>query len=660
MIIIIDKNVVPVNNNMSILQACESVNLVIPKFCYHERLSVAGNCRMCLVEVDKAPKLIAACAAPIVPNMVVNTNSLAVRKAREGILEFLLLNHPLDCAICDQAGECDLQDQTMVFGSDRSRFQEYKRATKDLNCGPLIKTIMTRCIHCTRCVRFANEIMGIPDLGTSGRGNNLAINLYIEKLLKSEFSGNLVDLCPVGALTSKPYTFLARPWELKSIESIDTFDSIGSNIRVDVRGYEIMRILPRLNEQINEEWISDKTRFAFDGLKRQRLYEPLLKQNAKFEIISWQNALNLVSLQLNSVKNPYQVAANIGSQADFESMVFLKTLIEKKQGIFLNAEKAALNQLDFDSSYLFNSTIQKLELADVCLLLGSNPRIEGSIINLRLRKKYIAGNFKIACFNSFVDLTFPIYNFGSNLLNLLKFVEGRHSFCEHFTKAEKPILILGKSFLQTFGEKQARLVINLITKHTKLVTKTWNGINFLPENASDCGRFELGIKTYFNNSLDIKLLYCIGESNIKQFSNNTFMIYQGHQGSKTASSANLILPSSAFVEKSATFVNLEGRYQKTKSVLLPPGNSKEDQSILYTLLKKLNLKANTKMLSLKRKCSISATKAFLIKSKIILKNTFLPSAKLENFYRTDNISKISITMVKCSKSLLDKSPFLKS
>jgi NADH dehydrogenase (ubiquinone) Fe-S protein 1 len=330
--IIIDHQPVNVNSNMSILQACESAKIVVPRFCYHERLSVAGNCRMCLVEISKAPKLVASCAMPVVQNMVVFTDSLVVKKAREGVLEFLLVNHPLDCPVCDQGGECDLQDQTMIFGSDRSRFREYKRAVEDKQCGPLIKTVMTRCIHCTRCVRFANEVIGLPALGTSGRGNSIEIGLYIKKLFTSELSGNIIDLCPVGALTSKPYTFAARPWELKSIESIDTLDAVGSNIRIDIRGYEIMRILPRLNEKINEEWISDKTRFAFDGLKRQRLYDPLLKKdNGGFEVISWQVALQEIVAKINQITKPYEFCAQVGPQSDLESALLLKRLVTKKK-----------------------------------------------------------------------------------------------------------------------------------------------------------------------------------------------------------------------------------------------------------------------------------------------------------------------------------------
>lgn len=666
--VIIDRKTIPVYKTMSVLQACEEGNITIPRFCYHERLSVAGNCRMCLVEIENAPKLVASCAVPVIANMVIHTNSLAVKKAREGVLEFLLLNHPLDCAICDQAGECDLQDQSMFFGSDRSRFKEYKRAIEDMVVGPLIKTVMSRCIHCTRCVRFANEIMGMPGLGTSGRGNSLAINLYINKLFKSEFSGNLIDLCPVGALTSKPYTFVARPWELKSVQSIDTLDSVGSNIRIDVRGYEIMRILPRLNESINEEWVSDKTRFAFDGLKIQRLYEPLLKKNGTFLIVNWQDALKEVITQINLISSPYSLGVDIGPQADLESIFLLKYLVEKKQGIFLNTDR---NLLDFQSSYLFNSQISQLDNADCCLLLGVNPRLEASIINLRLRKRYVAGNFKVACFGSPLDITFPIYNFGSSFLSLFKFFEGQHLFCKYFSKANKPMVIIGKSFFQTLNEKQMRVLIDLLTKNTRLINDNWCGINFLSKHASDSGIHELGIKKSCGSFLNLQLLYCIGQSNFKGFCKDTFIIYQGHQGNSVASLSQLILPGSSFVEKTATFVNIEGRYQRTKCALLPPGNAKEDWQIIYAFLEKLFKLQETVAielkqdlfsfinLSLNKKNIIFNKQKFIVRSKLIVKNTFLPATKIENFYRSDSISKLSITMANCTRSLLEKIPFLK-
>lgn len=663
--ITIDQKTVNAYKNMSILQACEEANIIIPRFCYHERLSVAGNCRMCLVEIENAPKLVASCAVPAIANMVVHTNSLAVRKAREGVLEFLLLNHPLDCAICDQAGECDLQDQSLYFGSDRGRFKEYKRAVEDIVVGPLIKTIMSRCIHCTRCIRFANEIMGLPCLGTSGRGNSLAINLYINKLFKSEFSGNLIDLCPVGALTSKPYTFIARPWELKSVQSIDTFDGIGSNIRIDVRGYEIMRILPRLNESINEEWVSDKTRFAFDGLKIQRLYEPLLKKDNTFLVITWQEALKEVISQINLISTPYKFGVDIGAQADLESMLLLKYLVEKKQGIFLNTDKQLL---DFQASYLFNSKINQLDDADCCLLLGVNPRLEGAIINLRLRKRYLAGNFSIACFGSAVDITCPIYNFGSTFITLLKFLEGRHTFSKHFSKAKKPLIIIGKSFFNILNEKQVKVITEILIKNTKLINNNWSGVNFLNKQASDSGKYELGIKKSRKSFFKMQLVYCIGESNYKTLSKDTFIIYQGHQGNSTASSSNLILPSSSFAEKQATYVNVEGRYQKTKAALFAPGNAKEDWQIIFAFIEKLFKLEKKAILELKQQFCITnitsknltfVKQTYIICSKLIVRNTFLPATKIENFYRSDNISKLSMTMANCTKTLLEKTPFLK-
>jgi NADH-quinone oxidoreductase chain G len=674
--IIIDQQTVNVNNNMSILQACESAKIIVPRFCYHERLSVAGNCRMCLVEISKAPKLVASCAMPVIQNMVVFTDSLVVKKAREGILEFLLVNHPLDCPVCDQGGECDLQDQTMVFGSDRSRFREYKRAVEDKQCGPLIKTVMTRCIHCTRCVRFANEVIGLPALGTSGRGNLIEIGLYIKKLFASELSGNVVDLCPVGALTSKPYTFAARPWELKSVESIDTFDAVGSNIRIDVRGYEIMRILPRLNEKINEEWISDKTRFAFDGLKRQRLYDPLLKKNGGgFEAISWQTALQQIVTQVNQIDKPYNFFAQLGSQADVESTLLLKRLVTKKNGSFISFDKSQKNNVDFQTSYRFNSTITNLEKVDVCLLLGVNPRIEASLINLRLRKRYISGNLKAIAFGTALNLTFPVYNLGSSVKNFISFVEGQHQFCEHLAKANTPSIIIGQSFFQLFGESQAKTFLNLLIKNTKVVKTNWNGVNFLTSNASEVGACELGIKTKFAKDLDIKLLYCLGEGALKKMGGETFVIYQGHQGRASIVNANLILPCSAFTEKTTTFVNVEGRYQKTKLALVPPGNAKEDSNILYAIIDSLDMGFDRNAASFLYKNllelvpvmnfkKISGSKfvmhKFGIEAKFLSKNTFIPSAKIENFYLADTISELSSTMSRCSKVILNKSPFIQS
>lgn len=672
--ILINNQTVNVSSNISILQACEFANILVPRFCYHERLSIGGNCRMCLVEINKAPKLVVSCAMPVLQNMIIHTNSISVKKAREGILEFLLVNHPLDCPICDQAGECDLQDQTIIFGSDRSRFREYKRGVQDKNCGPLIKTIMNRCIHCTRCIRFANEIIGISSIGTSGRGNSIEISLYIKKVLKSEFSGNLIDLCPVGALTSKPYTFITRPWELKSVQSIDTLDGIGCNIRIDIRGYEIMRILPRLNENINEEWISDKTRFGFDGLKIQRLYDPLLKQhNSLFKIISWQDAFQKIIKKLHNIQKPHHFCASIGPQSDLESIFLLKHLIAKKNGHFVNFEITHINNIDFQSSYIFNSTISKLKISDICVLLGINPRIDGSIVNLRLRKRFISGNFKVISFNSVLNLTFPVYNMGSTIKNLLLFIEGRHQFCKYFVKAKTPSIIIGQTFFEILGDKQTKLFINVLVKNTSVLQNNWNGINILSKSASDVATYELGIKIKPVKNLNIDFLYCIGESIFSRPAKNTFIVYQGHQGINQIKVANLILPGSAFTEKEATFINIEGRFQKTKLALLPPGNSKVDSNILYVIIDKLNYGFNynatiflykkllTIIPSIHRQHvvnSLFVTNNFELKLNTIFKNTFIPASKLENFYIADSITKSSITMVKCSKSLLSRMPFI--
>lgn len=651
-----------VDSRISVLQACEIAGFDVPRFCYHERLSVAGNCRMCLVEVEKAPKLAASCAMPLMAGMRINTNSSAVRKAREGVLEFLLINHPLDCPICDQGGECDLQDQAMVYGSDRGRFREYKRAVEDKNCGPLVKTIMTRCIHCTRCVRFANEVAGIADLGTSGRGSQIEIGMYIEKLFKSEFSGNVIDLCPVGALTSKPYAFSARPWELKSVESIDTLDSICSNIRVDMRGYEIMRILPSLNEELNEEWLHDKSRFSFDGLKRQRLCDPLLKKNGKFIQISWLKAFEIVSSKLKESKN--RISGIIGSQCDLESAFMLKKLLNIFGKINIdNNEHNILKEIDFEGSYKFNSKISKVENADVCLLIGVDPRKEGAILNLQLRKHYVNSNFKVANIGSVLDLTFPCVNIGCSVEDIIKFSQGQHFFCETLRKAKNPLVIFGSSFLNILTENVARSVLGFISKNARLISNDWIGLNFLSFQASQFGVSEVGISL---NSFGYKsnVIYAVGDAPIENIYQEAFVVYQGHQGNVNAVRADLILPGSAYTEKEATFINTEGRIQKTQKVLLAPGKAKVDSLILSTLINLLTQESdvlNSKFVEVENynmvKDSFFVVDYFnsFCYSKIL--NKFLVSSHLNNFYLADPISKASPTMSKCSKQLLLKNPF---
>ena len=652
---------ISVDSRISVLQACEIAGFDIPRFCYHERLSVAGNCRMCLVEVEKAPKLAASCAMPLMPGMKIKTNSPAVRKAREGVLEFLLINHPLDCPICDQGGECDLQDQAMVYGSDRGRFREYKRAIEDKNCGPLVKTIMTRCIHCTRCVRFANEIAGIADLGTSGRGSQIEIGMYIEKLFKSEFSGNVIDLCPVGALTSKPYAFSARPWELKSVESIDTLDGICSNIRVDLRGYEIMRVLPSLNEELNEEWLNDKSRFSFDGLKRQRLCDPLLKLSGKFIQISWLEAFDVVISELKKSNN--RISASIGSQCDLESAFMLKNLLNLFGKVTIqNSEANILKEIDFESLYKFNSTINRIEEADICLLIGVDPRKEAAILNLQLRKHFVNSNFKVANIGSVLNLTFPCVQLGSSIEDVLKLAQGQNSFCEVLKKSKKPMIIFGSSFFDSIDESTARLILSFITKNINVVSKNWNGINFLGSQASQIGCSEVGIGVNVLSTKP-KFIYAIGDATIDDNLENCFIVYQGHQGNSSALKANLILPGAAYTEKDATYINIEGRAQKTQKILSAPGKAKEDVSILSAIISLICEKEfNHKFVEVEN-YNLVSNKYFnqidisgLGYSKI--KNKFIVSGKVNNFYLADPISKASPTMTKCSKQLLVKSPFL--
>lgn len=653
---------ISVDSRISVLQACEIAGFDVPRFCYHERLSVAGNCRMCLVEVEKAPKLAASCAMPLMPGMRVKTNSSAVRKAREGVLEFLLINHPLDCPICDQGGECDLQDQAMVYGSDRGRFREYKRAVEDKNCGPLVKTIMTRCIYCTRCVRFANEVAGVADLGTSGRGSQIEIGMYIEKLFKSEFSGNVIDLCPVGALTSKPYAFSARPWELKSVESIDTLDSICSNIRVDMRGYEIMRVLPSLNEELNEEWLHDKSRFSFDGLKRQRLCDPLLKKDGKFIQISWLKAFDIISSKLKESKD--SLSGLIGSQCDLESAFMLKRLLNLFGKINLNNDECnILKEIDFESSFKFNTKISNLENADVCLLIGVDPRKEAAILNLQLRKHYVNRNFKVANIGSVLDLTFPCINVGCSVEDVIKFSQGQHFFCETLRKAKNPVVIFGSSFLNVLTESVARSVLSFISKNARLVSDGWNGLNFLSFQASQVGASEVGI-TLNDSGYKSKVVYAVGDASIEDIYQDAFVVYQGHQGNINALRADLILPGSAYTEKESTFINTEGRVQKTQKVLLAPGKAKVDSLILSTLINVLSQESgilDSRFIEVENYNFVKSN--FFIKnhfnsfcySKLV--NKFIFSSHVNNFYLSDPISKASPTMSKCSKQLLLKNPF---
>ena len=666
---------VKVNPNMSILQACELAGVIVPRFCYHERLSVAGNCRMCLVEVEKMPKLQASCAVPVSPNMSIKTNTLAVKKAREGVLEFLLVNHPLDCPICDQGGECDLQDQSMVYGGDRSRFREFKRAVEDKNCGPLIKTVMTRCIHCTRCVRFANEVAGVPEFGTSGRGNLIEIGTYIEKVFASELSGNIIDLCPVGALTSKPYSFLARPWELKSTESIDVFDPIHSNIRIDSRGYEVMRVLPKLNELINDEWISDKARFAFDGLTNQRLTNPLIKKDGSFQEVSWSTAINLIADKISKIKKPNKLAFSIGPFSDLNSLLFAKQLLNRFNGVVISEEFEDSINLDFQTSYRFNTTLKSISNSDACLLIGVNCRTEAALLNYHLRKRYLNGNFSVSYIGSHLNFTFPANNLGPSLNNLLAILEGKHKICKVLRKSKKPCIIIGKSFINSIKQNNLELFLRCFKLNTTAVHKDWNGINLLNVKSSDMCRYDIGLQySYSEKSFDV--IYSLGDvKTINRKNTSNFVIYQNHHGCVDAQKADVILPSLSFMEKTSLYGNIEGKYQLTQSVTLPLGESKDDWKIVYAIynndlhplkfdnVKSINPLSDIEDIIPSVQKLINNIYPSFFKSSLFhysffsLNNFYLSSGVFDNFYKTDIISECSLSMSKCSSQLLDKNPF---
>ena len=467
---------IQVPKNTTVLQACNTLKIEIPKFCFQENLQIAGNCRMCLVEIENSPKPVASCAMPVMNNMKIFTDTPLVQKARESVLEFLLINHPLDCPICDQASECDLQDQTLIFGTDRSRFFFKKRSVEDKYCGPFIKTIMTRCIHCTRCVRFANEICGIDHLGTTGRGNKTEINFYHPNVFNSEFSGNLIDLCPVGALTSKPFTFKARSWELKKREGIDVLDGIGSNIKMDIFNNEIIRILPKTNFNINKEWISNKTRFFFDSLKYQRIEYPLLKNSNDnlFYPINWLEAFQILNTKL-STNDSSNIHTIVGDLVDLESLFFFKKNLNRLgiSNIYYeknyNRKNLKINS-DLTSNFLFNNTLKSINDSDLCLIINSDIRNEGSILNIHLINRLKKGNFKIAYIGNKINYTYNIHHLGVTLKTLNQIIQGKHFFCKELKKAKKPFIIIGENIIyQKNGSFLIEQLIFLIVLHLSLI-----------------------------------------------------------------------------------------------------------------------------------------------------------------------------------------------
>ena len=587
----VDGTEIVVAPGSSVLQACEQAGREIPRFCYHERLSVAGNCRMCLVEIEKAPKPIASCAYPVAEGMVVKTDTAMVRQARRGVMEFLLINHPLDCPICDQGGECDLQDQSYSYGMDHSRYAEGKRAVKDKNLGPLVKTVMTRCIQCTRCIRFATEIAGVPELGATARGENMEVGTYVEHALTSELSGNLIDICPVGALTSKPYAFVSRPWELHKTDSVDVMDAVGTPIRVDARGPEVLRILPRINDEINDEWLADKSRFSIDGLKRRRLDKPWVRRDGKLQPASWPEAFAAIADRLRGVAGA-RIGAIAGDLCDAESMMALKDLMAllgsenldcRQDGAHLDASRREF--------YLFNSTIAGIDVADAILIIGSNPRREAPILNARIRKRWMAtsGHIPIGLIGPQVDLTYPTIHLGDEPSALTSLLGGTHDFATKLRDAERPMVIVGQGGLTRSDGAAVLADVWHLADAVGALAPEWHGFNVLHSAAARVAALDVGflpgpggldVAGMMGGGVDVLWLLGADEFDTAQIGADSFVVYQGHHGDRGAMRADVILPGCAYTEKDGTYVNTEGRVQRGYRALFAPGEAREDWRIL--------------------------------------------------------------------------------
>ncbi len=677
--ILIDGKEIDVPAEYTLLQACEAAGAEIPRFCYHERLSIAGNCRMCLVEVAGSPKPVASCAwgvrdcrpGPKGELPSVKTKSPMVKKAREGVMEFLLINHPLDCPICDQGGECDLQDQAMGYGVDTSRFAENKRAVEDKYLGALVKTSMTRCIQCTRCVRFSTEVCGVPEMGLTGRGEDVEITTYLESALTSELQGNLVDVCPVGALTSKPYAFAARPWELGKTQSIDVMDAVGSAIRIDTRGREVMRILPRVNEAINEEWISDKTRHVVDGLRTQRLDRPFIRENGKLRAASWSEAFAAIAAKVGRLDGK-RIGAIAGDLAAVEEMFALKELLTKMGSSNLatqhgDAFDASLGR----ASYIFNPTIAGIEQADALLIVGANPRKEATILNARIRKRWRTGNLKIGLIGDKADLTYSYEHLGAGTDTLSDLAAGKHSFTEVLKNAKNPIVLVGAG---VGARKDGAAVFALAAKLASdfgALKDGWNGFGVLHNSASQVGALDIGfapsdgsltaaqMTTY--GMLDV--LFSLGADEVN-VPDGTFVIYIGTHGDYGAHRADIILPGAAYTEKSGIFVNLEGRVQMADRASFPPGDAREDWAIIRALSEVLGRKLPYDSQAQVRQALFKAVphliridqieagdagalKTLASRGGSIEKGAF--TSPVADFYLTNPIARASVTMAECSR-----------
>ena len=655
---------VEVEEGTTVLQACEIAGFEIPRFCYHEKLSIAGNCRMCLVELEKSPKPIASCAMPASDGMNIKTNTQFVEKARKGVMEFLLANHPLDCPVCDQGGECDLQDQSMFYGIDKSRFKENKRLVPDKYLGPLIKTQMTRCIHCTRCIRFATEIGGVTELGAIGRGEDMQITTYLEKSMESELSGNVIDLCPVGALTSKPYVFEARPWELKKTETIDAMDAIGSNIRIDTYGWEVKRVLPRINEDINEEWISDKTRYACDGLKNQRLDVPYYKEKNEFKPTSWKDAYKKVIEKINN-NLPEKIAGLTGDLTNMETAYIVKEFFTKTiKSKYLDSrnEYYYVNK-NSRENYIFNSSLNGIESSDLIILIGTNPRYEATILNLRIRKSYLKNKTKIYSFGDIGDQTYPYKIIENSSDKIKEIIENKgNEISDKILNSSKPIIIIGQS---TLKKKSAKYIFenlkSYLTKNNK-INDQWNALNIISNNASTVGSYDLELLSgngAENPTLEkitknqFEVIFLFGQDNLNFKKENEFIIYIGSHGDEGAKLADIILPGASFTEQDAHYTNLEGKIQKSYQSSYPPGQAKEDWEIINDLSELLKRK---KLFKSKNELIDSMLNYLKLNKKdnsIIENDTNFVSEKITvdpiDYYFSNVIARASKTMFECRR-----------
>lgn len=680
--LIINNQEIEIDNSATVMDACKKAGIDIPHFCYHPKLSISGNCRMCLVEIERSPKPVASCAQPVAEGMVVKTNSLMVEQARKNVLELLLLNHPLDCPVCDQGGECDLQDLTIKHGPGKSANIFPRRLVSEKNMGPLVGTVMTRCIHCTRCIRFMNEVAGSPEIGAFSRGENMEISTYLEKNLDSELSGNIIDLCPVGALTSLPFKFQARSWEMEHINSIDIHDAVGSNTRLDVRGVNVMRVLPRSNDAINENWISDKARFSYDGFKIQRLDKPFIKDKGHLQEASWEKALECIQEKISSVKAT-EIAALSGDLVDCESTFLLKELMTK---IGSPHTDCRLNNQPFDTAnrahYLFNTTISGIEKTDCILFIGTNPRIEAPLINARIYKRYLQGGLKVARIGLDQQLNYPIEQLGNNANLLQDILNDQHPFATIWKAAKKPMLIIGEAALGRQDSSAIMYIAQQLCQKVNAHTADWNGYNILHAHAASVGSLDVGftpsqggfntmeiITATQTNQIKVLFLHGVDCFDRTDFGKDTVIIYIGHHGDRGAHAADIILPSTAYHEKTALYVNTEGRVQQVNQATPPVGLAKTDWTIIKILAdtQGIPFPYHNREDILNKLYTINDSfqqMGFLFPH--ALQEMSLPSVSMlnnqpfesliTNFYMTDVMSKNSAIMAECTNAKRMKMP----